>query len=202
MLCISGDPHWNINHHYYRACSYAVNMCSDSTIKYWHVYTHNYYSVYTYWGTWMRGQVYLSRLVTIIVYRHMTPFHLWPTLWSITTILYLTCTICLQTSSHLLHHIQYAVHDAVHDAASSTIVCIKILLLSAFFCAQSSSCSFIALFLLATADYVCGGEMFTHLHQVGPFSERHARVYVAEITLALEHLHKVSMSSLSHSHSL
>lgn len=33
--------------------------------------------------------------------------------------------------------------------------------------------------------------MFTHLHQQGPFSEPHARVYTAEITLALEHLHKV-----------
>ena len=59
------------------------------------------------------------------------------------------------------------------------------------------------LFYLCT-DYVCGGEMFTHLHQVGPFSERHARVYIAEITLALEHLHKVTLSlslCLTHAHS-
>ena len=37
--------------------------------------------------------------------------------------------------------------------------------------------------------------MFTHLHQRGPFSEPHARVYTAEITLALEHLHTVSRLS-------
>ncbi len=34
--------------------------------------------------------------------------------------------------------------------------------------------------------------MFTHLHQIGPFSEQHARIYAAEVTLALEHLHSVS----------
>ena len=63
-----------------------------------------------------------------------------------------------------------------------------------------ANCSFS--FVAMATDYVCGGEMFTHLHQVGPFSERHARVYVAEITLALEHLHNVSSLSLSLSLSL
>lgn len=43
------------------------------------------------------------------------------------------------------------------------------------------------------ADYVCGGELFTHLHQVGPFTEDQTKVYAAEVTLALEHLHHVSM---------
>ena len=37
--------------------------------------------------------------------------------------------------------------------------------------------------------------MFTHLHQRGPFSEPQAKVYTAEITLALEHLHTVSRPS-------
>ena len=41
-------------------------------------------------------------------------------------------------------------------------------------------------------DYVCGGELFTHLHQIGPFTEDQAKVYGAEVTLALEHLHNVS----------
>ncbi len=41
-------------------------------------------------------------------------------------------------------------------------------------------------------DYVCGGELFTHLHQRGPFREESARIYAAEITLALEQLHSVS----------
>lgn len=48
------------------------------------------------------------------------------------------------------------------------------------------------LLLLFTPDYVCGGELFTHLHQIGPFAEEQARVYAAEVTLALEHLHNVS----------
>lgn len=42
---------------------------------------------------------------------------------------------------------------------------------------------------------MAGGELFTHLHQIGPFSEDHTRVYAAEITLALEHLHSVSLAS-------
>jgi serine/threonine protein kinase len=40
-------------------------------------------------------------------------------------------------------------------------------------------------------DYLCGGELFTHLHQIGPFSESATRVYAAEITLALEYLHSL-----------
>ena len=44
---------------------------------------------------------------------------------------------------------------------------------------------------LSLSDYVCGGELFTHLHQIGPFKESSARVYTAEITLALERLHSV-----------
>ena len=43
------------------------------------------------------------------------------------------------------------------------------------------------------SDYLCGGELFTHLHQIGPFSESGSRLYGAEITLALEHLHSVSI---------
>jgi serine/threonine protein kinase len=42
------------------------------------------------------------------------------------------------------------------------------------------------------SDYVCGGELFTHLHQIGPFTEDQTKVYGAEVTLALEHLHNVS----------
>ncbi|KAL5463905.1 hypothetical protein EMCRGX_G032854 [Ephydatia muelleri] len=38
-------------------------------------------------------------------------------------------------------------------------------------------------------DYVNGGEMFTHLHLRGPFSEEDARFYICEIILALDHLH-------------
>jgi serine/threonine protein kinase len=38
-------------------------------------------------------------------------------------------------------------------------------------------------------DYVSGGELFHHIHKQGIFLEHHARVYVGEIVLALEHLH-------------
>ncbi|KAG2451162.1 hypothetical protein HYH02_003770 [Chlamydomonas schloesseri] len=38
-------------------------------------------------------------------------------------------------------------------------------------------------------DYVPGGEFFTHMRDNGPLHEMHARFYVAQIILALEHLH-------------
>jgi serine/threonine protein kinase len=41
------------------------------------------------------------------------------------------------------------------------------------------------------SDYVSGGEMFTHLYQRERFSEPHVKIYVAEIVLAIETLHKV-----------
>ena len=40
-------------------------------------------------------------------------------------------------------------------------------------------------------DYVNGGEMFTHLYQREHFRESEVRIYIAEIVLALETLHKV-----------
>ena len=45
---------------------------------------------------------------------------------------------------------------------------------------------------LIFAEYVNGGEMFTHLNQRERFTEDEARLYIAEVTLALEHLHNVS----------
>lgn len=41
-------------------------------------------------------------------------------------------------------------------------------------------------------DYVNGGELFTHLYQHDHFTEDQTRVYIAEIVLALETLHKVN----------
>ncbi|MGH0187967.1 UNVERIFIED_CONTAM: hypothetical protein FKN15_027390 [Acipenser sinensis] len=41
-----------------------------------------------------------------------------------------------------------------------------------------------------SADYVSGGEMFTHLYQRDHFTEEEVRVYIGETILALEHLHK------------
>nr|CAD7428159.1 unnamed protein product [Timema monikensis] len=40
------------------------------------------------------------------------------------------------------------------------------------------------------ADYVSGGELFTHLYQREHFIESEVRIYIGEIILALEHLHK------------
>lgn len=45
------------------------------------------------------------------------------------------------------------------------------------------------------ADYVSGGEMFTHLYQRDHFPEEAVRIYIGEIILALEHLHKVGVPS-------
>lgn len=42
-------------------------------------------------------------------------------------------------------------------------------------------------------DYVSGGEMFTHLYQRDHFPEEAVRIYIGEIILALEHLHKVGV---------
>ena len=38
--------------------------------------------------------------------------------------------------------------------------------------------------------------MFTHLNQRERFTEDEARIYIAEVTLALEHLHNVSQCSI------
>jgi len=40
-------------------------------------------------------------------------------------------------------------------------------------------------------DYVNGGEMFTHLYQREHFTEPEVRIYIAEIVVALERLHRV-----------
>lgn len=44
--------------------------------------------------------------------------------------------------------------------------------------------------LYFVTDYKSGGEMFWHLQREGRFSEERARFYIAELVLALEHLHK------------
>ncbi len=49
--------------------------------------------------------------------------------------------------------------------------------------------------MFVSEDYVSGGEMFTHLYQRDHFSEDEVRIYVGEIILALEHLHKVLTST-------
>lgn len=43
-------------------------------------------------------------------------------------------------------------------------------------------------------DYVNGGEMFTHLNLREHFTEPEVKIFIAEILLALEHLHKVNMT--------
>ena len=40
------------------------------------------------------------------------------------------------------------------------------------------------------SDYVNGGELFTHLYQREKFTENEVRIYIGEIVLALEELHK------------
>ncbi|MEW5318671.1 MAG: hypothetical protein WDW38_009876 [Sanguina aurantia] len=48
---------------------------------------------------------------------------------------------------------------------------------------QDSRCVYIVM------DFVPGGEFFTHLRDHGRLREEHARFYVAQVVLALEHLH-------------
>ncbi|XP_041986042.1 ribosomal protein S6 kinase alpha-4-like isoform X2 [Aricia agestis] len=42
-------------------------------------------------------------------------------------------------------------------------------------------------------DYVAGGELFTHLYQREHFQESEVRIYIAEIILALEQLHRLGI---------
>ena len=44
--------------------------------------------------------------------------------------------------------------------------------------------------LFFVTDYKSGGELFWHLQREGRFTEARARFYIAELILALEHLHK------------
>ena len=37
-----------------------------------------------------------------------------------------------------------------------------------------------------------GGELFTHLYQREKFTEDEVRIYIGEIIIAIEHLHRVS----------
>ncbi|KAI5741938.1 hypothetical protein M8J77_001352 [Diaphorina citri] len=54
-------------------------------------------------------------------------------------------------------------------------------------------------FILLGLDYVSGGELFTHLYQRNNFTEEEVRIYIGEIILALEHLHKTDFISSSNS---
>lgn len=44
--------------------------------------------------------------------------------------------------------------------------------------------------IIIFTDYVSGGELFTHLYQREHFNENEVRIYIAEIVLAMEQLHK------------
>jgi len=44
--------------------------------------------------------------------------------------------------------------------------------------------------LFIVTEYMCGGEIFYHLRKEGKFSEARTRLYIAEIVLALGHLHQ------------
>lgn len=48
-------------------------------------------------------------------------------------------------------------------------------------------------FLFFITDYKSGGELFWHLQKEGRFTEQRARFYIAELVLALEHLHKYNI---------
>ena len=44
--------------------------------------------------------------------------------------------------------------------------------------------------LYMITEFMAGGEMFHHLHECGHFDENRTRFYIAEIVLAIDHLHK------------
>jgi serine/threonine protein kinase len=47
--------------------------------------------------------------------------------------------------------------------------------------------------LFLVTDFKSGGELFWHLQRETKFTEERARFYVAELVLALEHLHKYNI---------
>ncbi|CAD7083225.1 unnamed protein product [Hermetia illucens] len=47
--------------------------------------------------------------------------------------------------------------------------------------------------LYLVLDYVSGGELFTHLYKNEHFTEDEVRIYIAEVVLALEQLHKLGI---------
>eukprot|EP01012_Entosiphon_sulcatum_P052384 TRINITY_DN71_c0_g1_i1.p1 TRINITY_DN71_c0_g1~~TRINITY_DN71_c0_g1_i1.p1 ORF type:complete len:331 (+),score=89.92 TRINITY_DN71_c0_g1_i1:262-1254(+) len=47
--------------------------------------------------------------------------------------------------------------------------------------------------LYIVLEYVCGGELFTHLRKAGKFPNDVAKFYAAEIILAFEHLHSTNI---------
>ena len=47
--------------------------------------------------------------------------------------------------------------------------------------------------LFLVLDYCPGGELFFHLGKVGRFPEERAKFYAAQITLALEYVHKMDV---------
>ena len=51
-------------------------------------------------------------------------------------------------------------------------------------------------------DYMPGGDLFTHLSHYGVFSEERTRLYIAEIVLALDHLHKMGIIYVENNYSL
>lgn len=48
-------------------------------------------------------------------------------------------------------------------------------------------------FLFTLTDYISGGELFTHLYQRDHFPESAVKIYIGEIILALEHLHRLGI---------
>ena len=44
--------------------------------------------------------------------------------------------------------------------------------------------------LFMITEFMAGGEMFHHLHECGHFDENRTRFYIAELVLAIDHLHK------------
>lgn len=79
-----------------------------------------------------------------------------------------------------ISHCPMKVLEAIHDAPY---------LVTMHYAFQTDS----KLYLIM--DFLIGGELFTHLYRREHFDEHHVRIYIAEIILAIEQLHKVGLAT-------
>lgn len=95
-----------------------------------------------------------------------------------------------KTERLVLEDIRYSSFLVTVHYAFQTATKLHLILGTALLYVPMTQLKLIFCFLMR-ADYVSGGELFTHLYQRDSFTEDAVRIYAGELILALESLHKV-----------